>query len=274
MADRCRVGVIIPAHSCPCRQALKVAAECKQGDRLVIVANGFPRATACRDHLSHNPVVTWVERAEPLGPARARNLGTEVVAGAEALLFCDADDEVEDGWLTALADPLLNDSADVAGGPLRLVSNFRNEVLVAPAADYGYRQALFGGNVGVTHRAWTLLKGFNESLLCCEDTDLAWRSAGHGLRIEIVRDAIVRVALKSPIKEMAQRFRWGTSSVDLLLAHAVGLENLPSLRILFHDKKSSGFASVAILAALAQWSGQCARRLAATKRAARTGYSP
>lgn len=266
MAKGCRVGVIIPAGSCPCRQALKVLAQCGASDRLVIVANGLQSSARCRERMRAHRLVTWVESATPFGVSRARNVGVNALSGTGVLLFCDADDEVEDGWLTALVHPLLGGSADLAGGTLRLVSRFRNPVVVLPAADYGYRQALFGGNLGMTYKAWDLLKGFDESFPCCEDTDLAWRSAGHGLRIEVIRDAIVRVALKSPMKEIEQRFRWGKSSIHLLLAHGVGFEQLPGLRVLFDDKASSGFASIATLAALAQWSGQLAGRFAASKR--------
>jgi len=202
----------------------------------------------------------------PLGGARARNVGVDALAGAKALLFCDADDLVEDGWLAALSGPLVAGSADVTGGTLRVRRGSRNSVIVAPAVDYSHRQALFGGNLGITWDAWRILKGFDEYFAYCEDTDFAWRAAEHRLMIEIVRDAIVHVELKSPIEEFQQRFRWGRSSVRLLDAHNVGFDHLPGLGLLLQDKEASGFAGVPALAAFGQWAGQLAGRISLRRR--------
>jgi len=251
-----RVSVIIPARSCPCRQALKVLAQSTPPDQLVIVANGLKDVDECRRRVSHHPLVTWVDAGRALGAARARNVGVAAASGAKVLLFCDADDLVDDHWLASLARPLMSGSADLAGGALNVRNGSRTGTIVAPAVDYAHRQALFGGNLGITHDAWQLLKGFNESFAYCEDTDFAWRAAAHGLIIKVVRDAIVHVSLRPTLKELQQRFRWGRGSVQVLDAHNVGFDHLPGLRVLLCDKQASGFAASPFLAAFGQWAGQ------------------
>lgn len=252
----CRVGVVIPARTCPCRQALKVLDQCAQEDQVVIVANGLKRSEDCRQRVGHHPRVTWIEAGEALGASRARNVGVNFLSGASTFLFCDADDLVGDCWLGALVRPLVNGLADLVGGTLSIGRGAQKRITLTPDVDFGYQQALFGGNLGITCRAWHLLNGFDESFDYCEDTDLAWRAASSGLTIKVVRDAVVHVELNAPIKELRQRFRWGKSTVKLLDSHNVTLDYLPSFRDLYRDKKASGFATNPSLASFGQWVGQ------------------
>lgn len=206
--------------------------------------------------MEHN-LLTWVSIKGSCGAGRARNLGAKVLdrEGAKILLFCDADDCASSTWVAELARPLLQGSADLTGGALRIRSHGRVRMIL-PKIDYWYRQALFGSNVGITYEAWRKLGGFDESLACCEDTDFAWRASNMGLRIQIVPTAIVDYSLRSPVQEFQQRFRWGRSSMQLLRKHSVSSSHLPGLRSLFLDKSSTGFATIPIVAALGQWLGQ------------------
>jgi len=257
MARACRIAVVIPARTCPCRQVVSVLTQLSPKDRLVVVLNGLADADRCKRRTTRHPLVTWIDAGALVGAGRARNLGVRALGGvAKALLFCDADDHIGATWVAKLAGPLLDASADLVGGALRVPRRSGAPTVVSPTIDYWHSQAVFGANMGITYEAWCRLGGFDESLASCEDTDLAWRAGNLGLKIQVVPDAIVDYSLRSPIQELRQRFRWGRSSAQLLRKHAVSLDHLPGLWTLFFDKRATGFATSPLIAALGQWAGQ------------------
>ena len=258
MGRACRIAVVIPARTCPCRQIVSVLAQLSPEDRLMVVlASELADADRCKRRATCPPLVTWISAGSSVGAGGARNLGAKALRGtAKVLLFCDADDHIAPTWLTELARPLLNSSADLVGGVLRVQRRSGASTVILPTVDYWHSQALFGANMGITYEAWRELGGFDESLTCCEDTDLAWRASDLGLKIQVVPDAIVDYNLRLPIEEFRQRFRWGRSSVQLLRKHTVQLDHLPGLRTLFFDKRETGFAASPLIAALAQFAGQ------------------
>lgn len=264
MARTFRIAVVIPARTCPYRQVVSVLSQLSSKDRLVVVL--APELSLARKRHKcraiRRDLVTWVSAERSCGAGWARNLGVKALEGeTKALLFCDADDCVGPTWLAELARPLLDGSADLTGGALRIRSRSGTQTVIIPKVDYWHRQAVFGGNMGITYEAWCKLGGFDESLTCCEDTDLAWRASNLGLKIQVVPAATVDYSLRSPIQEFRQRFRWGKSSVQLLQKHSVSPGHLPGLWSLFFDKRSTGFATSPLVAALGQWSGQCLESL-------------
>lgn len=227
----------------------------------MIVLNGLTEADICDCLETQHPLVTWINTGSSIGAGSARNVGVRALeVGARALLFCDADDQVSANWLAELSTPLLDGSADLVGGALRVRGPDGGSALVLPRVDYWHLQAVFGANMGMTYQVWSRLGGFDESFVCCEDTDLTWRASDAGLRMQIVPKAIADYTFRSPLQELRQRFRWGRSSVKLLRTHGVPLHHLPGLRSLITDKSASGFATMPILAAIAQWAGQWAGR--------------
>ena len=258
MAPAFRIAVIIPARTCPYHQVVSVLEQLTPDDRLVVVLNGLAEADRFTSRGIRHPLLRWVNSGSPIGAGCARNLGAKTLEEAPmALLFCDVDDHVAPTWLAELARPLLADSADLVGGALRVRRSCGPPKVVIPTFDYWYRQAVFGGNMGITYEAWCRLGGFDDSFICCEDTELAWRAGDLGLNIQVVPSAIADVNLRSPLKEFRQRYRWGRSSVQLLQTHGIGLDHLPGLRTLFLDKRTTGFAKNPAIAALGQWVGQC-----------------
>jgi GT2 family glycosyltransferase len=163
---------------------------------------------------------------------------------------------VADDWVETLARRMLDGSADIVGGGLRLLQQDGSLRVIPPSVDYWHRQSIFGGNCGVTRAAWEVLNGFDERLRCCEDTDLAWRAADRGLRITILEDALVNVRLKKNAREFVQRFRWGFWGVQLLRKHDLSLDHLPTLRVLRAHKSATGYAWQPEMAAFGQWFGQ------------------
>lgn len=260
MTSHTSIAVIIPAATCPCDQIARISSQLSETDQLVLVYNGPAIGHECAATIRDKPRCTSLQFPKRLGPAAARNIGVAAISGRTHIYaFADADDRVAPTWLANLTAPLIAGSADVVGGGL-LIRRRRGKVTVLPAKDYWYRQALFGGNLALMATAWHTLKGFDTSLQCCEDTDLAWRAATAGLRIQVEPSAIVDVNTRHPAREAVQRFLWGRWSVSLLGRHQLGIDHLPTLRQLISHKRANGCCRWPLVAATSQWSGQLSGR--------------
>lgn len=255
-----RVGVVIPAAACPCAQVERVRSQLAASDRLVVVWNAPPGKHDCASLVTSDPSCSWVETTTGLGSALARNVGVRTLEGAARVFaFADSDDRVTPSWLESLIGPLLDGSADVVGGVLRMQRD-RQGTTIFPSVDYWYARALFGGNLAVTSDAWQILAGFDSRFRCCEDTDLAWRAAAAELRLKVVPAAVVEVDLPSILAELRQRLRWGRWAVHLLAKHGLDGTHLPSLRDLLGHKRSTGYCRHPSVAATGQWVGQSSAR--------------
>ena len=254
------VAVIVPASCCACDQIGQILPQLGARDRIVVVRNGRSIGHDCGGGLGRSGKVVVLGFERRIGAAAARNAGVVKVGGeAEIYAFADADDRVGGTWLTTLVAPVVEGRADVVGGALA-VQGRRGGARVVPGRDYWHAQALFGGNLALSARAWRVLGGFDTSFGCCEDTDLSWRAAEVGLRIEVEETAIVHVAGRSTLGEMIQRYWWGSWSVYLLCRHGVSIDHLPGLKELVLDKVRSGYCRWPMGAAMGQWCGQLAGR--------------
>jgi GT2 family glycosyltransferase len=232
----------------------------------VVAWNGPVVAHDCHRSVAGHDSITWLDLGPPVGAARARNLGVAALGSVDAIAFCDADDRVAANWLAELMGPLVEGSMDLVGGALLVVSDGKRRSNIVPGVDYWHLQAMFGGNCAMSYKAWRTLGGFDELLLCCEDTDLAWRAAGAGLRVGVCPAAAVEVALRSRGAEFRQRMRWGYWAVSLLRKHDVQLDHLPNVTALLEHKAASGYARSVPTAALGQWIGHLLGRLARLRR--------
>ena len=106
-----KLSVIIPNHNTATTIEHQVDAVFRQewadGFEVVVIDNrstddSLAVLTRCRDRFPHLQIVSANERA---GAGYARNCGVRASTG-EALVFCDADDEVAPGWLAAMGAAL------------------------------------------------------------------------------------------------------------------------------------------------------------------------
>lgn len=179
-------------------------------DRSREIAAGFKEAL---------PLII-VEASARKGAAHARNVGAEHASG-EALLFCDADDEVERGWLSAMGSAL-SEHEFVAG---RLSVHKLNPLWVVKsrgtAQDKGLREVTYppylkhaaAANLGVRRAIHEAVGGFDESMLCLQDTDYCFRIQLQGVALHFVGEAVVnyrfRVTMGSIYRQSREysRFR-------------------------------------------------------------------
>ena len=143
-------------------------------------------------------VLRIVDASDRRGAAHARNVGTRHATG-DALLFCDADDEVAPGWLSAMGSALKKHDF--------IASRLEAEKLSEPWAlaagrcpqqtglqEYKYPPYLphaGASGLDVKRRVYETVGGFDESWGQLEDTNLCWEVQLAGTELHFVPDALV-----------------------------------------------------------------------------------
>ena len=156
--------------------------------------------------------------APVIGVNAARNRGTEA-AIAGIIVLCDADDEVEPGWLAALIGAL--EPATYVAGSLRLGGpdsaivrrRWAVEDQVAAVPHWileGFRTAS-GNNCCFYKAMWASLGGFDETLSGAGDeTDFFVRAGRAGYGFKEALDAVVGVGLRPRALEVWRHdYRFG-----------------------------------------------------------------
>lgn len=180
-----------------------LAAQSWPGEWEVIVAdNGSTDgsrelAESYRDRL---PGLRVVDASDRRGQAHARNVGAAAATG-DALLFCDADDEVAPGWLAAMGRALaLYEFVACRYDNERLNPAWVQRTHLNPQKDgltrYDYPPYLphaGGGGLGVLRRVHEEVGGFDESMPALEDTDYCWRIQRAGHPLVFAPEAVVNI---------------------------------------------------------------------------------
>jgi GT2 family glycosyltransferase len=161
---------------------------------VVVADNGSHDSTRdCVAHWSRRvPRLRLVDAAVPPGPGAARNAGVRS-AGGSLLVFCDADDVVQPGWLALMVAAL--ESHDVVSGVYDFGStNGGSGATATPhaTAQLGFLPFGLGANLAVRREAFEAVSGFRESFLVGEDIDLCWRLQLAGYRYSVADAAVVR----------------------------------------------------------------------------------
>jgi glycosyltransferase involved in cell wall biosynthesis len=215
----------------PCRNAAGVLEaqmealarqRCDAAWEVVIVDNGSTddtRAVAER-YRTKVPQLSIVEARERCGAAYARNTGARAAEGLN-VAFCDADDEVEEGWLAAVADALRDHQAIAFRTDTAKLNHGAVERTIRQSDGlqlYTYPPYLpySGGTIAMRRELFLKLGGFDETMLACEDADLCWRVQHAGLPLYFARDAVVHVRLRTSLTAMCRQARlWGEYNVVL-----------------------------------------------------------
>jgi glycosyltransferase involved in cell wall biosynthesis len=226
--DRIRLSVIIPCRNAAATIGEQLDALARQSFRgaweVVIVDDGSSDATrdVVESFRERFPLVVIDAGAGHHSPARARNVGAKAAHGG-VLLFCDADDVVDDGWGAALQDALDHHDLVCARRDLRRL-NGRLEIDSArdvPAGpilwwDGQFLPSTAGCVLGVRRSVHEVVGGFDETFVRLgEDVDYCWRvQQTTGGAIYAVPDAIVHYRLRTGhVANFRQARNYGASNV-------------------------------------------------------------
>jgi GT2 family glycosyltransferase len=204
------ISVIVPVHNgMPWLEeqlSALAAQQCPQPWEVVVADNGSTDHSAAfaGQFADAHDNFRLVDASSVKGPPAARNAGVRAASG-DLLVFCDADDVVQVGWLNSFAKAL--DEVDVVAGVFDFWSlNGLRASAHQPASmrQLGFLPAGLGANLAVRRRAFEEVGGFAEELLVGEDIDLCWRLQLAGYRFVIDFDAQVA---KRERPEFMQVFR-------------------------------------------------------------------
>lgn len=240
------VSVIIPALNAASTIAVQLEALSRQdysgGLDVVVVDNGSTDDTVqtCLN-LQSDLASLRVVHCTRLGTGCARNMGARHTVG-DALLFCDADDEVNPGWVAAMVDGLRR--SDAVGGRIE------NERLNGTRPDYmprhpeglpvamGFLPRALTANLGVRRSAFESLHGFNEAYdYGSDDTEFCWRLQLAGFTLTYAPEAVVHYRHRSTLRSVAVK--------SYRANHSRGR--------LFQDYGPQGMPQPRLLGALARW---------------------
>ncbi len=165
--------------------------------------------------------VRVVDAADRRSTNHARNVGTDAARG-ELLVFCDADDVVQPGWLAAFWRT--RHEWDMAGGFIE-VETLNSPETLARHADvkfgglnqFGWFKTFMGCNMALHRRVVTSIGGFDEAFSGGnDDVDLAFRGQLAGFRLGYVPEAVVAYRLRDTLgSTVRQHYRYGLTRVQL-----------------------------------------------------------
>ena len=171
--------------------------ECHEPWELVVADNKSTDASrlVVQEWARRFDMIRLVDASTANGPGGTRNVGVGAARG-ELLAFCDADDVVQPGWLTAHALALAE--ADLSAGVFDFWSLNGLATPSPPAyapppgmSLFGFLPAAGSGNLAVRRRAFDEIGGFTEQLMTGEDIDLSWRAQLSGHSYVLSTDAVV-----------------------------------------------------------------------------------
>lgn len=181
---------------------------------------------------THSLVTQWPGRIRPRlvdasqvpGPSAARNRGASATK-SDVVLFCDADDIVDPGWLREMVEHLAAGPAIVGarrvhfdGSSPSKVSEMTGEMRLPMSLDF--LPWTSGASLGVTRSVFEEIGGFDETMVRGEDIDFCWRAQLAGYPLVPVPDAIVHYRNRSSARAaFRQAYRNGRAAGDLLVRY-------------------------------------------------------
>lgn len=222
-----QISVVIPALDaawCLVHQLAALRAQRTDASFEIIVAdNGSTDGTA---EVARANGARVVDASAVRGPAVARNAGA-AAANGEHLVFLDADDVVDPGYLEAVRRAL--DRHDLVGARVdqhELNPGWRSSTRVIeqqkglPVLASSRRPGLtwiYGATLALRRSAFEQLGGFDTSLPAAEDVDLCIRAHEAGLALGFAPEAVVHCRLKGTLRGLVRQGRFygkGSAAVE------------------------------------------------------------
>ncbi|PTR22849.1 glycosyl transferase family 2 [Rhodococcus sp. OK519] len=222
------VSVVIPAHNARNLIDVQLTALAEQdySGTFEVVVSDNGSTDGLEEHLADHPLHTvldlrCIDSSLIKGAPHARNAGAAAAKG-DFLAFCDADDRVHPGWLSALVRA--SAEYDAVGGPVETTTLNSPDVAswrpVTPPDKReetpGFLDFALSGNLGLWRTAFDTTGGFDESLTVGEDVDFTWRLQLAGLTLGHEPKAMVAYRLRDNYRALwRQSFAYGMAGPEL-----------------------------------------------------------
>lgn len=243
MSPRLAISVLLPTRNGAATIGAQLEAlagqETTAGWELVVADNGSSDGTLeiverYRDRFETLRVVEARERA---GLPHACNVAAAQAEG-EALLICNDDDVMADGWLAAMSGALADH--DLVAGRLeheRLNEPWALEVRGRPQEEELPRWSFgthlpfaFACALGVRRDLHRSIGGFDESMVPAgEDIDYCWRAQYEGAELRFVPDAVMHYRVRATLGALYRQSRnYAVADVLIYKKHRrLGLPEVP-----------------------------------------------
>ena len=226
------VSVVIPARNAAGtlgRVLDAIHGQTYPADRreVLVIENGSSDATATI--AAQHPASQLIRAPEAHTSYAARNIGLAHAKG-EIIAFLDADCRPEPEWLTRSLQPLIQRTAELVAGPIRIPPEDQHRLLgVFDQAFYltqdAYtREAYAGaGNLLVRRSAVDAIGGFDGTLISSGDYHFCLKAHAAGLRLVYVPEAVVyHPALRSLSSACRRWYRIGRGRAQTYYRHQLG----------------------------------------------------
>jgi glycosyltransferase involved in cell wall biosynthesis len=249
------VSVIIPVRNGARTLGHQLEALRRQSYRgsweIIVADNGSTDGTShvAEAFVGRVPGLRVIDASGCPGVSGARNGGARA-AGGQFLSYCDADDEVTEGWLAGLVTAAADH--DLVGGRLDH-SSLNDETVRAwrerSAADelprsLGFLPYAFGSNVGVWSDVLGALGGWNETYAGGgDDVELCWRAQLAGYSLGFASSAVIRYRHRPDLRGMMKQ------------AYSYGLLDAR----LYWQFRSAGVPARSVIGGLRGWAALVAR---------------
>ncbi len=236
-----RLSVVIPCFNSAATIGAQLSALAAQKTRYaweVLIADNGSRdntvaiATSFRDRINRLVIIDASARR---GAAYARNTGAHAATG-EALLFCDADDVMADGYVEAMGRALEAHSFVACRYDFRQLN--RSWLASARGQRDGQEQGLAGGychptlpyagagGLGIRKSIHDAVNGFDMTLGAMagqEDTDYCIRVQLAGTPLTFVGDAVMHVRFRATVSGVfRQAWAWAESGAHVQRRYVPG----------------------------------------------------
>jgi glycosyltransferase involved in cell wall biosynthesis len=171
------------------------------------------------------PNLRIVEAKEKRGAAYARNMAIQQALG-DCFAFCDADDQVGDGWVANIGEALEEFDVVVSKLDDRKLNQQWLRDLWESSADcslqsfLGFLPAAATYGLGFTRQVYERVGVFDESLPRMSDIDYTWRIQLAGFKLQPLPDAVVYYRYRDSLGDMfIQAFLDGQAQVMLYIKY-------------------------------------------------------